>query len=104
MPIEGFAVPISQLTHTTTDLTAVSSHTRYQLRAQLLQELSVPNVIELKFSPRGTYLSTWARERPVKLEDGVQHKNLRIFSASTSEELISFTQKLQENWPSVHHV
>lgn len=29
--------------------------------AQLLQELSVPNIIELKFSPRGTYLSTWER-------------------------------------------
>ncbi|KAG0701417.1 hypothetical protein DFH29DRAFT_806278, partial [Suillus ampliporus] len=64
--------------------------------AQLLQELTVPNTVELKFSPRGTYVSTW--ERPVKLEDGVQHKNLRVFSASTGEELISFTQKSQENW------
>ncbi|KAJ8590702.1 translation initiation factor eIF-2A [Rhizopogon salebrosus TDB-379] len=64
--------------------------------AQLLQELSVPNIFELKFSPRGTYLSTW--ERPVKLEDGTQHKNLRVFSASTGEELISFSQKSQENW------
>jgi len=34
----------------------------------------------------------------VKLEDGVQHKNLRIFSVSTGEELISFTQKSQEGW------
>lgn len=33
-----------------------------------------------------------------KLEDGVQHKNLRVFSASTGEELISFTQKAQEGW------
>ncbi|KAG1719591.1 uncharacterized protein EDB91DRAFT_1288264 [Suillus paluster] len=63
--------------------------------AQLLQELSVPNIVELKFSPRGTYLSTW--ERPVKLE-GAQHKNLCVFYASTGEELISFTQKSQENW------
>jgi translation initiation factor 2A len=83
--------------------------------AQLLQELPLPNIVELKFSPRGTYISTW--ERPgtsfyipalttrthqipttVKLEDGAQHKNLRVFSASTGEELISFTQKSQDNW------
>jgi len=62
----------------------------------LLQELQLPNIIELNFSPRGTYLSTW--ERPVKLEDGSQHKNLRVFSVSTGEELIAFSQKSQEGW------
>jgi translation initiation factor 2A len=35
---------------------------------------------------------------PVKLDDGAQHKNLRVFSVSTGEELISFTQKFQESW------
>lgn len=35
---------------------------------------------------------------PVRLEDGAQHKNLRIFSVSTGEELIAFTQKFQEGW------
>ncbi|KAF8061786.1 eukaryotic translation initiation factor eIF2A-domain-containing protein [Lyophyllum atratum] len=64
--------------------------------AQLLQELPLPNIVELRFSPRGTYISTW--ERPVKLEDGSQHKNLRIFSASTGEELTSFSQKSLEGW------
>ncbi|KAI0344965.1 translation initiation factor eIF-2A [Trametopsis cervina] len=64
--------------------------------AQLLQELLVPGVVEFKFSPRGTYLSTW--ERPTKLEDGAQHKNLRVFSVSTGEELIAFTQKSLEGW------
>lgn len=34
----------------------------------------------------------------VKLEDGAQHKNHRIFSVSTGEELISFSQKAQEAW------
>lgn len=33
-----------------------------------------------------------------KLEDGSQHKNLRVFSVSTGEELISFTQKSLEGW------
>ena len=29
--------------------------------AKLLQELSIPNIVELQFSPRGTYISTWER-------------------------------------------
>lgn len=61
-----------------------------------MQELPIPNIVELQFSPRGTYISTW--ERPVKLEDGSQHKNLRVFSVSTGEELITFSQKSQEGW------
>ncbi|GJE88109.1 translation initiation factor eIF2A [Phanerochaete sordida] len=64
--------------------------------ATLLQELAIPNVLELSFSPRGTYLSTW--ERPAKLEDGAQHKNLRVFSVSTGEELIAFSQKSLDGW------
>ncbi|KAI0933413.1 hypothetical protein AcV5_005560 [Taiwanofungus camphoratus] len=64
--------------------------------ALLLQELLLPNVVEISFSPRGTYLSTW--ERPIKLEDGAQHKNLRIFSVSTGEELVAFTQKSLDGW------
>ncbi|CDO71931.1 hypothetical protein BN946_scf184940.g78 [Trametes cinnabarina] len=64
--------------------------------AQLLQELSLSNIVDISFSPRGTYLSTW--ERPIKLEDGSQHKNLRVFSVSTGEELVAFSQKSQEGW------
>ncbi|KAF8985258.1 eukaryotic translation initiation factor eIF2A-domain-containing protein [Cyathus striatus] len=64
--------------------------------AQLLQELPLANIVEIGFSPRGTYLSTW--ERPVKKDDGTQHKNHRIFSASTGNELISFTQKSQTDF------
>lgn len=32
------------------------------------------------------------------MEDGTQHKNLRVWSVSTGQELISFTQKSQEGW------
>lgn len=34
----------------------------------------------------------------MKLADGAQHKNLRVFSASTGEELAAFTQKSQADW------
>lgn len=63
---------------------------------QLLRELPLPNILDFNFSPRGTYFSTW--ERPVKLENDAQHKNLRVFSVSTGEELIAFTQKSYEGW------
>ncbi|GJJ11775.1 hypothetical protein Clacol_006013 [Clathrus columnatus] len=63
----------------------------------LLREIPLPNVIELGFSPKATFLSTW--ERPVRSEDNsIQHKNLRIFSIETGEEVYSLTQKSQENW------
>ncbi|TDL18883.1 translation initiation factor eIF-2A [Rickenella mellea] len=68
----------------------------YAESAEFLRELPIPNVVEFKFSPRGTYMSTW--ERPVKLEDGAQNKNLRVFSVSTGEELASFTQKSLDGW------
>ncbi|KZV68091.1 translation initiation factor eIF-2A [Peniophora sp. CONT] len=64
--------------------------------AHLLQDLPLPNVVEIAFSPRGTYLSTW--ERPQKLGEGEQHKNHRIFSASTGEQLLALTQKSQDGW------
>lgn len=68
----------------------------YAESAELLRELPLPNTVEISFSPRGTYISTW--ERLQKVEDGAQHKNLRIFSVSTGEELASFTQKGLEGW------
>lgn len=35
---------------------------------------------------------------PVKNEDGSMHRNLRVFSVSTGEELISFNQKTLDQW------
>ncbi|THH08700.1 hypothetical protein EW145_g2523 [Phellinidium pouzarii] len=68
----------------------------YAESAELLRELHLPNIVEISFSPRGTYISTW--ERIMKLEDDAQHRNLRIFSVSSGEELTSFTQKAQGGW------
>lgn len=64
--------------------------------AHQLHDIELPNIVELSFSPRGTYLSTW--ERPAKSEAGEQHKNHRIFSASTGEQLLALSQKAQEGW------
>ncbi|KZT37220.1 translation initiation factor eIF-2A [Sistotremastrum suecicum HHB10207 ss-3] len=62
----------------------------------LVQEFAIPNIVELNFSPRSTFLSTW--ERPAKLEEGQQHKNHRVFSLATGSQLTSFTQKSQDSW------
>ncbi|KAK7040360.1 hypothetical protein VNI00_009830 [Paramarasmius palmivorus] len=103
-PVEGFVAP--DATARTYNYSADGRLYAYALPsvvrifqaegAQLLQELTIPNIIEFNFSPRGTYISTW--ERPLKLEDGSQHKNLRVFSVSTGEELIALSQKSQEGW------
>ncbi|RUS23444.1 hypothetical protein BC937DRAFT_86128 [Endogone sp. FLAS-F59071] len=62
----------------------------------LVSEILRANVIEIGFSPRGTYISTW--ERPTKLEDGSGSKNLTVWEARSGNELASFSQKGQSNW------
>ncbi|KAG1884613.1 eukaryotic translation initiation factor eIF2A-domain-containing protein [Suillus subluteus] len=103
MPIEGFTVPDIPIRtyHYSPDgrLVAYVLPTVVWIfldeGTQLLQELSVPNIIKLKFSLRGTYLSTWERPgTPHVCHPGCHTK----ISASTGEELISFTQKSRENW------
>ncbi|CAI2182208.1 5350_t:CDS:10 [Funneliformis geosporum] len=64
--------------------------------AQLASKAPKKKIVEIGFSPKGTYISTW--ERPVKFSDGSVHKNLIIWEVLTREELISFTQKSQNNW------
>ena len=34
----------------------------------------------------------------MKLEDGAQHKNLRVWSVATCQEVIAFTQKSADGW------
>ncbi|TPX63014.1 hypothetical protein PhCBS80983_g00066 [Powellomyces hirtus] len=64
----------------------------------LVQEISQKNVIEIEFSPRGTFVSTW--ERLVKNADSETnpHKNLIVWEVTTGKQLISFTQKNQSGW------
>lgn len=82
---------------------------------KLLVELGVPNAVEVGFSPKGTFLSTWERYgarcpsyviavganigvavKPA--DETTQHKNFRIWRVETGEEVIGFPQKSQDNW------
>lgn len=63
-----------------------------------VQTIPQKNVIEVEFSPRGTFLSTW--ERLVKTPDSETnpHKNLIIWDVKTGKQLFAFTQKNQTGW------
>lgn len=65
--------------------------------------LPIPNVYEIGFSPRGTYIITW--ERPAKDENGDATKNLKVWriiedgvAGQDKLPLGSFVQKQQDNW------
>ncbi|KAG0061337.1 hypothetical protein BGZ90_003622 [Linnemannia elongata] len=62
---------------------------------EIIQEIAVKDIIEIDFSPKGTFLSTWMRQ--IKTEDG-SHKNMSIYEVKTGQELTSFSQKSQNNW------
>jgi translation initiation factor 2A len=69
----------------------------------LLTELPLANVLELAFSPQGTFLITW--ERPGKDEAGDATKNLKVWRSveegvdpTDKLPLGSFVQKSQGGW------
>lgn len=73
--------------------------------SQELQRLPLTGVIDIKFSPKGTWIATW--ERYVKpTVEGTQHKNMRLWDIATGEEVASFSQKSQEGWcaPNQHYI
>ncbi|CAK7266750.1 hypothetical protein SEPCBS57363_002248 [Sporothrix epigloea] len=70
---------------------------------QLLSFFPLQNVLELSFSPAGTYLSTW--ERPGKDENGDATKNLKIWHVAEEAAIETerlplgrFVQKSQTGW------
>ncbi|KAI8816782.1 eukaryotic translation initiation factor eIF2A-domain-containing protein [Fimicolochytrium jonesii] len=65
---------------------------------ELVREIPLQNVIEIEFSPQGSYLSTW--ERFVKEADpqAPAHQNLAIWNVATGERVTGFSQKNQKGW------
>ncbi|CAG8687899.1 20558_t:CDS:10 [Gigaspora margarita] len=61
--------------------------------AEPRSEIEKKNIVEIGFSPKGTYISTW--ERP---GENLVHKNLIVWETATAQMLIQFTQKSQANW------
>ncbi|KAJ1678774.1 hypothetical protein EV182_003381, partial [Spiromyces aspiralis] len=64
---------------------------------ELVASIDRPNIVDTRFSPKGTYLMTW--ERFVKSNDGEpMHNNLCIWEVATGNLKAGFTQKAQSNW------
>lgn len=56
--------------------------------------IPIPRVVDIAFSPRGAYLSTW--QRPYKDEAGNNAPNLRIWRTSDAAEMVAWERKTQE--------
>ncbi|KAJ3300728.1 hypothetical protein HK104_006026 [Borealophlyctis nickersoniae] len=65
---------------------------------QPVQEFALKNVIEVEFSPRGNYLSTWERFVKAPDSDTNPHKNLAIWEIASGNQVVAFTQKNQGRW------
>ncbi|RKP06566.1 eukaryotic translation initiation factor eIF2A-domain-containing protein [Thamnocephalis sphaerospora] len=59
-------------------------------------EIVRANVLDMEFSPRGTYLSTW--ERYVKPSDDTVNQNTNIWETASATRVTGFTQKSHDNW------
>jgi translation initiation factor 2A len=67
----------------------------------IIRKLAAPNVFEIHFSPRGTYVITW--QRPWKEESGAPGKNLKVWRLADGEDCLEdanlvvaqFSQKSQ---------
>ncbi|KAJ1979537.1 hypothetical protein H4R34_002795, partial [Dimargaris verticillata] len=63
----------------------------------VIQEIDRPNVVEMYFSPRGTYLLTW--ERFTKQADSTEpHLNTNVWVSASGQHLVGLTRKLQSSW------
>ena len=106
--------PLPETPMTATHLQSPQSGWSYMLEKLLCRRgVSAPSTSSSSTSPPAAHISPHGRgpvrvrvssprmrthSPQVKLEDGSQHKNHRIFSVSTGEELTSFSQRAQEGW------
>jgi len=65
---------------------------------ELVRVLEAKGVMDIGFSPNGTFVSTW--EKYVKPEEETeQHRNLKVWHVETGEQVLAFVMKQQQlNW------
>ncbi|KAI9208325.1 eukaryotic translation initiation factor eIF2A-domain-containing protein [Polychytrium aggregatum] len=64
----------------------------------LVQNIDLKNVIEIQFSPRGQFITTWERYNKTLDAETNPHKNVTIWDVATGAKLTGFTQKQQNAW------
>lgn len=73
-----------------------SSSNPIDFQCKALHSLPVEKVVDLQFSPKGKFISTW--QRPSKDAEGNNEKNLNIWNTETGDKVGSFERKSQEGW------
>jgi translation initiation factor 2A len=63
---------------------------------EVLNKIELKDVYDLHFSPSGSFLSTW--EKPLKLDSGNFHNNVKIYNAKTCELVGEYSYKDQSGW------
>ncbi|KAJ3239221.1 hypothetical protein HDU81_006326 [Chytriomyces hyalinus] len=64
----------------------------------IINTIDYKGVIEVDFSPSGTYISTWARYVPKGANDAEQPRNMHVYKVADGALIASFSQKAQNNW------
>jgi translation initiation factor 2A len=80
----------------TQQISSASSSSAGSSSCKALHSLPVKQVVDVQFSPKGKFISTW--QRPFKDAEGNNEKNLIIWNTDTGSIVGSFERKSQEGW------
>lgn len=67
-------------------------------QAQLYHRIEIPDVFDLSFSPKGTYLCLWCKPVLLNKENGTWNKNLKIFNIKSKAIIAEWSAKHQNGW------
>ncbi|KAH3679852.1 hypothetical protein WICMUC_000595 [Wickerhamomyces mucosus] len=62
----------------------------------LVNKINLKDCFDIHFSPQASFISTW--EKPIKLESGNYHNNVKIFKVTTGELIGEYASKDQSGW------
>lgn len=66
--------------------------------SKLLLKIELPDVFDIEFSPKGTYLCLWCKPVLLDKESGVWNKNVKIFNIANTKIIMEWSNKHQSGW------
>lgn len=67
-------------------------------QAQLYHRIEIPEVFDIHFSPKGTYLCLWCKPIQLNKESGVWNDNLKVFNVNTKTVIAEWSVRHQNGW------
>lgn len=67
-------------------------------QAKIYHRIDMPDVFDLSFSPKGTYLCLWCKPVLLNKENGTWNKNLKIFNIKSKAIVAEWSAKHQNGW------